>query len=710
MKNQESVVIPGSTTGSQRIVPPPSSWYDDDDDDHDCPVLPPDTYPSDDSEKNDNESNGDDHENLNHLHLSSNDCDEDVFDESLLLSEPTRHSSSSSNNNTTTTTILRGGRVVVRPAPSWYELSRDVVPAAARELWETSVHVLTRTTRLGYAKARWKRQYSEMQSTTFARGYQYYYYHNQSNSTSTPLPRFSSLPWVDRQLVAEWRTYGRKIHTTSNAAITTNTTTSPDIVAVPEEDEEEMEFATARTLVPTLQPRPIWKTDDACAICRRGFGPTQLRHHCRNCGNSVCGTHSPYTHPLPHLGYTIPERACVDCHAMLVQQDLAERVAWRLARCRDWLQQQQQQGDLSSSSSGEFMPYFEVGIDGVEDIALRISHAAIALAKAIPLGAQATVAVETVDLLRKYGLHGIYTIMLRQEFLAAADLLLQALGINRRNWPISVHELSAAIFYALAQFRALRGVYPEREHQMHATITTNTTINGSDRTTTPIGTKANHSASKREPNLQNEVVEDETDDNDETSWIPVCESISDAELQSLIWYAPIALHFIYAEKEVYMQLLAAQQGWRLVYAYLRPYENENFLNGHHHKNNDRPASALFVHEESKIACLAVRGTTTIHDVITDIRQTPVPFPEDPVNATAGSVSSVRNSGVNQKSTTGAAAVTVDEEWTTVFRGNGLAVAGMAAAAVNLYWEHIDSLMLLAQQGYRIRMTGHSLGM
>jgi hypothetical protein len=34
---------------------------------------------------------------------------------------------------------------------------------------------------------------------------------------------------------------------------------------------------------------------------------------------------------------------------------------------------------------------------------------------------------------------------------------------------------------------------------------------------------------------------------------------------------------------------------------------------------------------------------------------------------------------------------------------------MVGAATNLYREHIDSLLLLSKQGYRIRLTGHSLG-
>ena len=177
-------------------------------------------------------------------------------------------------------------------------------------------------------------------------------------------------------------------------------------------------------------------------------------------------------------------RTSVDgCKRRLVEQNLAERVAvrtdypilfmclrnmrlilyldllsmtlqWRLARCRDFFE-------------SNLTPYFETGVDTVEDAALRITQAAIAMARSIPLGAQAHVAVEMVEVLRKHGLKGIYGLILRKEFLAAADLLCRVLGINKTAWPLSVHELSAAIFYALAQHRAMRGINPEREHLIH---------------------------------------------------------------------------------------------------------------------------------------------------------------------------------------------------------------------------------------------------
>lgn len=582
------------------------------------------------------------------------------------------------------------------PSPSWQEISSQVLPSAARELLSSSLHRILYTARLTYARGRWSRKYSELGNNTGG------YYRSSTEKLHSPdgsdvphkahfpeLPPFSSLKWVDRQLVKEWRTYELPV--------------DDDDDHDHDDDTEEVDFDRARTLVPRPIQRPVWQKAEVCLDCHKLFGPTRLRHHCRLCGYSFCQSHSSYTHRLPHLGYDpqVPERVCETCKTMLLEQNLAERVAWRLARCRDYEQ-------------GVLTPYFETGVDTAEEVALRITHAALAMAKSIPLGAQATVAVETVDVLRKHGLNGIYTIMLRQEFLAAADLLRKALGINRTAWPLSVHELSAAIFYALAQHRAMRGMNPERERLIHSFRERRGNESDNDTNDTRAGGIGDlervveqariysNSGAVSVANLVSapgagaaavaaaevnkiDASVDLTEAQDESlPFTPVCDPVPNSVLASLIFYAPMALTFIYATKEVDIQLLAAQQGWRLLYASL---EQEGGRRGS--KASDRPASALFVHEEHKIACVAVRGTTTIHDVITDIRQMPVPFPEP-------------DSEIPSRAQT-------EEDWTTVGRGKGLAVCGMATAATNLYREHIDSLLSLSKQGYRIRMTGHSLG-
>ena len=176
------------------------------------------------------------------------------------------------------------------------------------------------------------------------------------------------------------------------------------------------------------------------------------------------------------------------------------------------------------------------------------------------------------------------------------------------------------------------------------------------------------------------------------SFEPVCEPVSSSLISSLIFYAPVALNFIYETSEVDMQLLAAQQGWRLLYAHLH---QDAAASGKGGEITDKPASALFVHNEQKIACFAIRGTASINDVITDIRALPIQFPDPDMEQ------------ISSRSLTGISSL--EDDWTPIFQGQGLALCGMARAAVNLFRENIDAIVLLACKGYRIRLTGHSLG-
>jgi FYVE zinc finger/Lipase (class 3) len=741
---QQSQLLGESSSGvctEELILPPPSCWFTDD-----LAASAADTTPSD---------YDDSFRNVASYKVDSSDCEQKhewtgnleekatsqiVSDSSQTMASPQQHTCNSINRKDSSSLVfasaspipmkthvldsngsnnnfpnksnfqrnpsLSPARVIAAPSPSWKEISSQVLPSAAKELLSSSMRRICYTARISYSKGRWHRKYSEIGNNTggYFQPDHGIVVNNNNNQTATTfgasassmeqqltigLPPFSSLPWVDRQMVREWRTYLPEEGLTAEEHLEM---ASPPL----DDDADTDDFDKARTLVPQPIQRPLWQKAEICHECLKPFGPTRLRHHCRFCGYSFCQLHSGQVHRLPHLGYDpdVPERVCDPCKRGLLAQNLAERVAWRLARCRDLKAQQ-------------LTPYFEMGIDTVEEAAIRMAHMALATARSIPLGAQAHVAVETVEVLRKHGLNGIYGIMLRQEFLAAADLLRKALGINRTAWPLSVHELSAAIFYALAQHRAMRGINPDREEIIH-------TLMGSQD-----GSNGGLASTGKLKNIRNDVVIDGTDEYNpaieqlvpvvDTSvgkangssintglngkdtmtctkaisalpFTPVCTPVADHVLNSLIFYAPIALTFVYAPKEVEMQLLAAQQGWKLLYACLNA-ENDGMV-------KDMPASALFVHEQQRTACLAIRGTATIHDVVTDVRQMPVSFPEtDPSSGAASH----------------------PDGWTNVTQGNGLAVCGMASAAMNLFREHIDVLLHLVQEGYRIRITGHSLG-
>jgi len=666
------------------------------------------------------------------------------------------------------------------------------------------------------------------------------------------LPPFSSLPWVDRQLVAEWRTFD---HTFASPPISPTSTSTPSHTHE-HEHEDDCDFEIARTLAPKPLPPPPWENAPTCFTCQKPFNSTLLRHHCRVCGHSYCHAHSNAAHKLPHFGYDpdVPERVCASCKTILEQYNLNERIAWRMARCRDLLNHQ-------------LTPYFETGVDTVEDVAYRLTRAAIRMARSIPLGAQAHVAVETIEVLRKHGLKGVYGLVLRKEFMAAADLLCKVTGINKKAWPLSVHELSAAIFYALAQHRGFRGMKPERENFIHALIedypdhddpildeekqqgqhdnknhsmnetyisstivhTHNTLRNDvhqkEEDEEEEVGDEGGDTIVWQQPNAKNQnPILDETDTFDPSTestvnyggidlfqltnnrdeeqrnncitdnitigvnddyfhnrrhhdtekdiittdqengdqeknklhyeinihnhgkknenhkpqqtpqqlppkklpFKPVCEAVSDSLLSSLIFYAPLALSFIYATSEVDMQLLAAQQGWRLLYAHIQDHipgsSDDHAGHGHGYSQDivlDRPASALFVHEDFKIACFAIRGTATINDVVTDIRAMPVPFPEimeeyndDDDGLGEEEDNTCMNSNKRNKNTDNVDSNNLYEQegWTPISQeGKGLALCGMARASTTLFKENIDALTLLAKRGYKIRITGHSLG-
>ncbi|CAI5735012.1 unnamed protein product [Hyaloperonospora brassicae] len=64
--------------------------------------------------------------------------------------------------------------------------------------------------------------------------------------------------------------------------------------------------------------RPEWKHDDECSICRASFGMFKHRHHCRNCGKSICSQHSADKKiSIEAKGFTVPQRVCVTCYAMI---------------------------------------------------------------------------------------------------------------------------------------------------------------------------------------------------------------------------------------------------------------------------------------------------------------------------------------------------------------------------------------------------------
>ena len=65
---------------------------------------------------------------------------------------------------------------------------------------------------------------------------------------------------------------------------------------------------------------------DECHACGFAFSFFARRHHCRECGRSVCHDHSRRTRPLPHRGAGAePLRVCDGCDARLAAALEVER-------------------------------------------------------------------------------------------------------------------------------------------------------------------------------------------------------------------------------------------------------------------------------------------------------------------------------------------------------------------------------------------------
>ncbi|CAI5725655.1 unnamed protein product [Peronospora destructor] len=58
---------------------------------------------------------------------------------------------------------------------------------------------------------------------------------------------------------------------------------------------------------------PRWKQSRMCHVCACGFTLVKRRHHCRNCGHSVCYQHSTNRVSLPKFALSEPQRVCDEC-------------------------------------------------------------------------------------------------------------------------------------------------------------------------------------------------------------------------------------------------------------------------------------------------------------------------------------------------------------------------------------------------------------
>lgn len=71
-----------------------------------------------------------------------------------------------------------------------------------------------------------------------------------------------------------------------------------------------------KELVKSLARPEYWQPDElciSCSVCSAPFGLRRVIHHCRSCGQGVCGPCSRRSRPVPERGLDFPTRVCDTC-------------------------------------------------------------------------------------------------------------------------------------------------------------------------------------------------------------------------------------------------------------------------------------------------------------------------------------------------------------------------------------------------------------
>jgi pimeloyl-ACP methyl ester carboxylesterase len=365
-------------------------------------------------------------------------------------------------------------------------------------------------------------------------------------------------------------------------------------------DEDDFQFAMARFLTP-----PAFAEASQCYVCSQKFGITLFRHHCRHCGNSCCADHSRLRRRIFRFGFVSPVRVCDRCAMCLDELRRVDQLVWRDGRVKAWL-------------AGRLLPvtyatiYGDRDIDRGVDKALRVADYSLSVARnALILNFPTKVALETIEVLKRYGLTGFAGLLLTGEFMEAIETLKQLVRVDDM-FP-SLHELTACVYYKLAIDRGLRGCQPDLPLETHR-----------------------DTDFQRRMWQQFALLEGE-EDNEGTSGsnaAPVhdCRPAAEQDVSLAIQYAPLALEIVYENNELDMRRLGKYHGLELLCSNVATEENEELR-----RRPEQPVYALFVPQapansststESRIseAVLAIRGTQSVQDVITDVRARPIRFP------------------------------------------------------------------------------------
>lgn len=449
-----------------------------------------------------------------------------------------------------------------------------------------------------------------------------------------------------------------------------------------EVDEDDFQYVLARFLTP-----PGFREDAQCHVCAQSFGVTLFRHHCRHCGASCCDDHSRQRRRIQRFGFVAPVRVCDRCADCLDELRRVDQLVWRDGRVRAWL-------------GGRLLPvtyatlYGDRDIDRGVDKALRVADYSLSVARnALVLNFPTKVALETIEVLKRYGLTGFAGLLLTGEFMEAIETLKQLVRVDDM-FP-SLHELTACVYYKLAIDRGLRGCQPDAALETH-----------------------------RDTDLQRRMCEQSAllDEGGELSAgaaasagaapLHDCRPATERDLALAIRYAPLALDVVYEDSELDMRRLARHHGLELLCSNAAAEENEELR-----RRPEQPVYALFVPQAAPTdardagaprpeAVLAVRGTRSVQDVVTDIRAAPMRFPptDDVVALLRGRPVVARGQSPLPRGATADDAAAAE-----ALLGRDYACEGMVRSALHVLAELGPALLRLVDSGCDVRVVGHSLG-
>lgn len=160
-----------------------------------------------------------------------------------------------------------------------------------------------------------------------------------------------------------------------------------------------------------------------------------------------------------------------------------------------------------------------------------------------------------------------------------------------------------------------------------------------------------------------------------------CPHVSDELLHHLLRYAPLALHAIYETDVMDIQRLCRLQKFSLIYAHIQDQDVRH------------PSFALVGNKEQNVAVVLIRGSKSVQDLLTDIQAHPEDF----------KLESVEQGSCTEES--------MEDDSTCKPRGfvDSFAHNGMLNAALWIRERIVPSLRILHQKGYKLVLSGHSLG-